>query len=142
MLSAFDNLLGPGQGPPIAGNFNRFQSVVDLLKPTKNKNQIQVDRAQHDTHHAAALHRLLVTDPIISEADPDKVVQLANTISAASPRASRDINFLRFALREALQYDGVPTHTYKDLATTQELQAKTHKHNLENEDLQYGSGRR
>ena len=43
---------------------------------------------------------------------------------------------------EALQYDGVPSHTYKDLATLHDTQTKSRKNELETEDMTYGRGRK
>ena len=80
-----------------------------------NKRQKEVDVAADDVSRVVELQRLLLTDPIIGEADPDTVVNLYNTLSKANPEIVKDKNLLRFALREALQYDAVPLHTYKDL---------------------------
>ena len=80
-----------------------------------NKRQKEVDVAAEDVSRVTELQRLLLTDPIIGESDPDTVVSLYNTLSKANPEIVKDKNLLRFALREALQYDAVPLHTYKDL---------------------------
>ena len=80
-----------------------------------NKRQKEIDVAADDVSRVTELQRLLLTDPIIGEADPDTVVNLYNTLSKANPEIVKDKNLLRFALREALQYDAVPLHTYKDL---------------------------
>jgi hypothetical protein len=99
--------------------------LLDLLSPSSNKGQHAVDTAAEESTFQTTMHRLIVTDPIISEHDPNQVAELANTIRAASPDAARDINFMRFALREALQYDGVPTHTYADILGMQQNRSKT-----------------
>lgn len=80
-----------------------------------NKRQKEIDVAVDDVSRVTELQRLLLTDPIIGEADPDTVVSLYNTLAKANPEIVKDKNLLRFALREALQYDAVPLHTYKDL---------------------------
>lgn len=80
-----------------------------------NKRQKEVDVAADDVGRVTELQRLLLTDPIIGEAEPDTVVNLYNTLAKANPEIVKDKNLLRFALREALQYDAVPLHTYKDL---------------------------
>jgi hypothetical protein len=80
-----------------------------------NKRQKSIDVAADDVGRVTELQRLLLTDPIVGEADPDTVVSLYNTLAKANPEIVKDKNLLRFALREALQYDAVPMHTYKDL---------------------------
>lgn len=80
-----------------------------------NTRQKGVDVAADDVGRVTELQRLLLTDPIIGESDPDTVVSLYNTLAKANPEIVKDKNLLRFALREALQYDAVPLHTYKDL---------------------------
>lgn len=80
-----------------------------------NKRQKEIDIAADDVGRVTELQRLLLTDPIIGEAEPETVVSLYNTLAKANPEIVKDKNLLRFALREALQYDAVPMHTYKDL---------------------------
>lgn len=93
--------------------------VSNVLKTPElsgtNKRQKEVDVAADDVGRVTELQRLLLTDPIIGEAEPDTVVNLYNTLAKANPEIVKDKNLLRFALREALQYDAVPLHTYKDL---------------------------
>ena len=86
---------------------------------SKNHTQMKVDEAHDDAKFSTTLQRLLITDPIISEHDPDDVASLASSIRAVAPDGARDPNYLRFALREALQYGSLPQHTYKDMADAQ-----------------------
>lgn len=101
-------------------------AVADILKQKKNVTQKKVDEAHDDAKFSTTLQRLLVTDPIISEADPDDVASLASSIRAVAPDGARDANYLRFALREALQYGALPSHTYKDMADAQGKIDKSH----------------
>jgi hypothetical protein len=98
-----------------------------------NKAQKKVDVAAEDVGRVSDLQRLLLSDPIIGEADPDTVVSLYNTLAKANPEVVKDRNLLRFALREALQYDAVPLHTYKDLISMGKDRADTQTklHDLE-----------
>lgn len=77
--------------------------------------QRKIDDAHRGVSAVTTLQRMLLTDPIIREADPEMVVSLFNTLQDAHPDVAHDPNLLRFALREALQYESVPLHTYKDL---------------------------
>lgn len=85
--------------------------------PSRNTKQKNVDMAVSDVSRVTTLQRMMLNDPIIGEADPETVVSLYNTLAKANPEVAADPNLLRFALREALQYDAVPLHTYKDLVS-------------------------
>lgn len=102
-----------------------------------NKRQKEVDIATDDVSRVTELQRLLLTDPIIGEADPDTVVSLYNTLAKANPEIVRDKNLLRFALREALQYDAVPLHTYKDLISMGKDRADMQEKMQKLEDRKY-----
>jgi hypothetical protein len=102
-----------------------------------NKRQKEVDIAADDVGRVTELQRLLLTDPIIGEADPDSVVSLYNTLAKANPEIVKDKNLLRFALREALQYDAVPLHTYKDLISMGKDRASTQDMTQKLEDRRY-----
>lgn len=104
---------------------------------SKNKRQKEVDIAADDVGRVTELQRLLLTDPIIGEADPDTVVSLYNTLSKANPEIVKDKNLLRFALREALQYDAVPLHTYKDLISMGKDRADMQEKMQKLEDRKY-----
>lgn len=100
-------------------NVNDFDSQLKSLAPTRqNKTQRTIDTSRGEAANVTTLQRLLMTDPIISEADPHTVVDLYNTLQKANPDIASDPNVLRFALREAIQYDAVPLHTYKDFVET------------------------
>ena len=95
------------------------KQLIDSFGSSKNHTQMKVDEAHDDAKFSTTLQRLLITDPIISEHDPDDVASLASSIRAVAPDGARDPNYLRFALREALQYGALPSHTYKDMADAQ-----------------------
>lgn len=105
--------------------------------PAINKRQKGVDVAVEDVGRVSTLQRLLLTDPIIGEADPDSVVSLYNTLAKANPEIVKDSNLLRFALREALSYDAVPLHTYKDLISMGKDRADTQEKNIRLENQRY-----
>lgn len=102
-----------------------------------NKRQKEVDVAADDVGRVTELQRLLLTDPIIGEAEPETVVSLYNTLAKANPEIVKDKNLLRFALREALQYDAVPLHTYKDLISMGKDRADTQEKEQKIEDRRY-----
>jgi hypothetical protein len=105
--------------PSMYANKQTKDYISSILKTPElskvNNRQKSIDIAADDVGRVTELQRLLLTDPIVGEADPDTVVSLYNTLAKANPEIVKDKNLLRFALREALQYDAVPLHTYKDL---------------------------
>jgi hypothetical protein len=113
-------------------------NILKTPEPSRvNKRQKEVDVAVDDVSRVTELQRLLLTDPIIGEADPDTVVSLYNTLAKANPEIVKDKNLLRFALREALQYDAVPLHTYKDLISMGKDRADTQEKLQKIEDNRY-----
>jgi hypothetical protein len=115
------------------------KSMVDnLMKPVErskvNKKQMGVDTAVRDVGRVSTLQRLMLSDPIIGEAEPETIVNLYNTLAKANPEIVEDPNLLRFALREAVQYDAVPLHTYKDLISMgkDKVKSELDQHELTN----------
>lgn len=80
-----------------------------------DKRRYQLDATRDSVRNALNLQRAIVTDPILSEADPSRLVSLYNSLSAANPEVMSDPNLLTYTLREAMQYDGVAPHTYEQL---------------------------
>jgi hypothetical protein len=103
------DLLGKPLG--IAGG----EATKWLTNPRQNKSQIKVDVGARNVEQEHALQTLILTDPVISKADPDQVAEIYETIRRGSPDIATDKNLLRFQLREALQYGGVPPDAYKQL---------------------------
>ena len=96
-------------------------SLMDMISgggPGYNAVQKGVDTAAHEVRDVTNLERLMRTDSIIAEADPSKVVSIFNTLREANPAMAHNMEALRFAIREAVQYEGVPLHTYKDMIDT------------------------
>lgn len=62
------------------------------------------------------LHKLILTDPVIAEADPQEVSEIYNTISEISPRFAQNTRLMATALKEALQYGAVPLNMLKDIS--------------------------
>lgn len=98
-------------------------SRQDLL-PKKNKTQMKVDDAANEVQSATTLARLMQTDPILSEADPDLVTDMFNTLQETDPEFVRDPARLRMALREAVQYGMIPMHTLKEMTDMRKSKAQ------------------
>jgi len=107
---------------PMSDKLNKIDpsQILKLLhvEPSKyNKAQKEVDETRTDTERSVVLARLMQSDPIISEADPDTVQDIYNSLQDASPEFVRDPSRLRMALREAVEYGAVPIHTLNELTT-------------------------
>ena len=102
-----------------------IRSLAMEALPTRNVGQEEIDNDFSDTQTKVVLERLMHTDPILSEADPHVVLSLANSIRDQSPHLAKDINAMRFALREAVQYNSLPTHTVKDIAGIEKAKVET-----------------
>ena len=56
------------------------------------------------------LQQLMLSDDVISEADPAEVRKLFNTLASISPTLATDPGKMGPALKEALQYGSVPVN--------------------------------
>ncbi len=120
--SKFDNLISPH------------------LKPTpkiRGYENAGVDKQVSSVQTAATIHELM-QDPIISAHSPQKVVSLYNSLAQINPAMMRDKNVSKFALREALQYEGITPHTYGQLIGIEKDKAQTEKQKLDIRKELYG----
>lgn len=100
-------------------------NYVELANPASRDRMGKLQQAQSSTRAVANLQRLMMTDPIISQADPDKVVQSYNSLRAAYPELVNDVNVARSLLRESLQYPHLPLNTLQSLISMRETALKT-----------------
>ncbi len=105
--------------------------------PQQNKKQKAVDTERRDTERSLVLARLMQSDPIISEADPETVQELYNSLQEVSPEYVRDPARLRMALREAVEYGAVPIHTLNELAQYRKTLAEARGREGDIEDREY-----
>lgn len=61
---------------------------------------------EKDVRSTANLKKLLITDEVLSQADPFTVVEAFNSIRAAAPEVATDISMLRLQLRQAVTHQG------------------------------------
>lgn len=113
----------------------RMQGVVDAVKPAENEHQRAVDEGTAEAQSQATLQRLLLTDDVIKGADPDTVQRLYTALVTEEPALAVNPEALAIALREAIQYNGVPTHTMTELG-------KHRKTRLDSEKLESEADRR
>lgn len=99
-------------------------STPELLVPGVNRKQQQIDDSLADDDSLMMLQRFMASDPVISEADPDMVVEIYNAIRSINPEFAGDPQRMRLALRDAIQYESLPIHSVKDLASLRGETAK------------------
>jgi len=110
-----------------------------LTEPTKNRKQVKVDQGVQNVEQTHALQTLMLTDPVISKADPAQVAEIYETIRRGSSDVATDKNLLRFQLREALQYGGVPPDGYKQLLEIAKLRGVSDKNTRDESKLRYNA---
>lgn len=93
------------------------QTVKDLINRLPehdyNKKFLKADKELSKDFN---LHKLILTDPVIAEADPQEVSEIYNTIAEISPRFAQNTRLMATALKEALQYGAVPLNMLKDIS--------------------------
>lgn len=115
-------------------------SLASLLSSqAPNHRQRHVDNKVMDTRGMANLQKLIMTDPILREADPDHVVDMYNDLRNAKPDLAHSPQQMAFALREALQYGGVPASTAKTLVDIDKAHQQADESRRKNTDALYNS---
>lgn len=100
---------------------NVVTRTLEEMAPAQNKRQQMIDQAVQGVQDLSGLQRLLRNDTVISKADPQLVVDIFSSIRRGSPDIASDEMLLRYALREALQYGGMPGESYAQLAKIREM---------------------
>lgn len=96
-----------------------------------------IDKAKSDAAGRAALQQLMLSDPIISTADPYEVEDIYNTISSLNSTIAQDPVLLGPVLKESLQYKSVPIQMLKDMVSVDKDRQQAVKYKKENESLKH-----
>ena len=78
-----------------------------------------IDKIMNDNRRKALLEDLMMTDPIIKDADEDKVKEYYATIHHMAPKLSADKNVVRELLQNFIKFGRVDIQSIKSLADTQ-----------------------
>lgn len=78
-----------------------------------------IDKAESDAKTETTLGTLLMTDPVISSADPEEVNKLYSAIYKIAPTLTESPELMAATLKEALQYGSIPLPTLLSLADFQ-----------------------
>lgn len=92
-----------------------IRRVLDEL-PIDDKYDINFKKKEIELNKDLNLHKLILTDPVIAEADPQEVSEIYNTIAEISPRFAQNTRLMSTALKEALQFGAVPLNMLKDIS--------------------------
>ena len=111
--------------------------VEDYFTPSGeagyNQDQEFMDYGEREQRREAMLMDLIITDPILSEEDPDEVINIYNTLKEMSPRLAEDKNVMRVALRSAVQHEGIAPQDIKQfLEVEQDMQKVRNNIDAEN----------
>jgi hypothetical protein len=105
-----------------------------------DKRRMAIDGTRSDLQKALLLQKAILTDPILSEADPDRVVSIYNSLASANPALMADPNLMSYTLREAIQYDGVAPHTYDQLVDINKKQTQSEVEQQKLDEKKYKIG--
>jgi len=102
-----------------------------------NAAQRDLDEQLGDIERTVNIRRLILTDPVLRELPPEKVVSVYNSIAQANPEAAEDPNLMKLALREAVSYEGLTTDSYKQLVDTRKAKLQGDKAKRDNDSDDY-----
>lgn len=131
-----DNVLPVKRMDILTPTMDTIRTVGDVAgifldDPNVEKKYIQdsKDRAAKEV----TLHRLIMSDPVLSEVDPDLVRSHFNTIASISPTLAMDPNMTAAVLKESIQYGAIPLSMSKDLASFEDSVQKSRLDNNKNQ---------
>lgn len=107
----------------------------------RNADQELMDTGMRDARHIAVLQNLLTTDEILSEAEPDRVVAIYNTIRETAPELAGDVNVMRVLLRSAIQHDGIAPYDLKNILETELAKQKVDWNRRITSDVDYAGAK-
>lgn len=104
-----------------------IKTIDDSILIDKKKNKKKRDEEEYRLSYEQNLQKLLLSDPVLSEADPTEVQELFQTIASISPTFAKNDRMMATALKEAIQYGAVPVSMLKDIADFEEKHVKANK---------------
>lgn len=113
------------------------ENIVAPKKLTADEKKWK-DNMMNRTKRDTTLQQLLMSDRILREADPHMVQDLFNTIADISPTMANNHLLMGPVLKEALQYEAVPTQMIKDLVAIEKDQATRSKDQVTIDRDKYG----
>ena len=118
--------------PDIAKNMvNSVPWFEDAINEEKIRNTARTQMAQQ-----GALQQVILSDPVIQQADQAEVEDLYNTISSLAPTVAKDPVSVAPVLKEALQYGSLPIQQVKDLISAEKDFQNMRKYRAEANNLE------
>jgi len=93
-----------------------LEALLNYIGPKSDTRAKTIDNAIRQAQMDTTLQQLMLSDDVISEADPAEVRELFNTIASVSPTLATDPGKMGPALKEALQYGSVPVNILADVS--------------------------
>jgi len=121
---------GKAVAESVMGQFDTTEGILNKFRKKWKGDQEAIDEDFDQTARAAMIQDFLITDPILSDADPDQVLEMYNTLVQFSPELSKDKNVMRVALRSAIQHDGLAPQDLRQFLDT-EHSIQVNRNNVE-----------
>lgn len=118
----------------VPGVVTDMVQVVPGLNDAIKEDKIR-DKAKADVKLTGALQQLILSDPVIQQADQADVEDLYNTISDLAPNIAKDPISVAPVLKEALQYGSLPIQQVKDLLAAEKDYQAIRKNRAEADKL-------
>lgn len=120
---------------------NFFHGLADkksvlykALKPAFKEEKVR-EEALQTAKNTGALQQLILSDPVLQQADPSEIEDLFHTISDLAPTIAQNPITVAPVLKEALQYGSLPIQQVKDLISAEKDYQNTQKYKQEVETL-------
>jgi hypothetical protein len=101
------------------------KKFIDVLRPKEKTRQKDYDIGMEDVEHISVLQNLLTTDEILSDADPERVIEAFNSVRDLAPELAKDMNIMRVQLRAMVQHDGMSVFDANQLSKAELDKRKT-----------------
>ena len=91
-----------------------LDALLNYIGPKSDTRAKKIDKAIRHAKMETTLQQLMLSDDVISSADPNEVQDIFNTLAEISPALATDPGKMGPALKEALQYGSVPINILSD----------------------------
>ena len=128
------NILALGQDDMLNTKpVKELDALLNYIGPKSDSRSKIIDKAILQAQMDTTLQQLMLSDDVISEADPEEVQRLFRTIADISPAIATDPGKMGPALKEALQYGSVPINILSDVS---KLEGQLLKNELERSNVE------
>ena len=110
-----------------------LDALLQYVGPKSDARAKTIDKAVLQAKMDTTLQQLMLTDDVISEADPEEVQSLFKTLADISPTLATDPGKMGPALKEALQYGSVPINILSDVS---KLEGQLLKNDLDRSNVE------